>query len=119
VLDAKQQSVIATIRYGWENADFYARWAHGDRELGRQMHGVALAEGQAQSRLAPSALAIFQKTVFTPDYAERIQRHYRMHRDAIQSGDYPPVAETARRPSRNAPCACGSGRKYKGCCGRG
>ena len=23
-----------------------------------------------------------------------------------------------RRPSRNAPCPCGSGKKYKGCCGR-
>lgn len=25
---------------------------------------------------------------------------------------------TARRPSRNEPCPCGSGRKYKRCCGR-
>jgi hypothetical protein len=24
----------------------------------------------------------------------------------------------ARQPSRNAPCPCGSGRKFKGCCGR-
>ena len=22
------------------------------------------------------------------------------------------------RPSKNAPCPCGSGRKYKGCCGK-
>jgi hypothetical protein len=37
--------------------------------------------------------------------------------------EYPPIPETqrvkpARRYPRNAPCHCGSGRKYKKCCGR-
>jgi hypothetical protein len=32
----------------------------------------------------------------------------------------PPAARPvpARRPSRNGPCPCGSGKKFKGCCGR-
>jgi len=30
----------------------------------------------------------------------------------------PSLESAMRRPPRNAPCACGSGRKYKGCCGR-
>lgn len=30
----------------------------------------------------------------------------------------PSPVTSRRRPSRNAPCPCSSGRKYKGCCGR-
>ena len=33
----------------------------------------------------------------------------------------PPPAETIRsdaKPKRNAPCPCGSGKKYKQCCGK-
>ena len=29
-----------------------------------------------------------------------------------------PIVETAPKIGRNAPCPCGSGRKYKKCCGR-
>ena len=34
------------------------------------------------------------------------------------AGDTPAGGEPPR-PPRNAPCPCGSGRKYKRCCGRG
>jgi len=30
----------------------------------------------------------------------------------------PLLAEEAARTGRNDPCPCGSGRKYKACCGR-
>jgi SEC-C motif len=30
----------------------------------------------------------------------------------------PPVRQSQRKVGRNAPCPCGSGRKYKACCGR-
>lgn len=33
-------------------------------------------------------------------------------------GPPPPAHRLSRRPSRNGPCPCGSGRRYKGCCGR-
>ena len=29
----------------------------------------------------------------------------------------PTTATVERKPNRNAPCACGSGKKYKKCCG--
>ena len=32
--------------------------------------------------------------------------------------DYQTVRKTEPKPKRNAPCPCGSGRKYKVCCGR-
>lgn len=33
--------------------------------------------------------------------------------------DTPPFDTISGAPSRNAPCPCGSGRKYKNCCGKG
>lgn len=33
-------------------------------------------------------------------------------------GTQPPAAQSMPRPGRNAPCPCGSGRKFKQCCGR-
>ena len=46
------------------------------------------------------------------------------HRRQLPGGDeepLPPPAETIRgeaKPKRNAPCPCGSGKKYKQCCGK-
>lgn len=40
---------------------------------------------------------------------------------AADTDDYVEVAEPYRAPpkvGRNAPCPCGSGKKYKKCCGR-
>ena len=34
-------------------------------------------------------------------------------------GDVSPNAESAKKVGRNEPCPCGSGKKYKRCCGRG
>lgn len=30
----------------------------------------------------------------------------------------PPLKVVSNKPSRNGPCPCGSGRKYKNCCGK-
>ena len=43
------------------------------------------------------------------EFAEEIRSRAAAHR---------PAAPTRAAPSRNAPCFCGSGRKYKHCCGR-
>lgn len=57
-----------------------------------------------------------------------VRRELRLRRKAIQRVARalphflapPPPAEPARRTAgRNEPCPCGSGRKYKRCCGRG
>jgi hypothetical protein len=45
-----------------------------------------------------------------------MSRHIRM---AEPSGSGPPLASVSHRPSRNAPCPCGSGKQYKRCCGKG
>jgi SWIM/SEC-C metal-binding protein len=46
-----------------------------------------------------------------PDKPEDISDLQRM----LKGGG--PILRTSREPGRNAPCPCGSGRKYKDCCG--
>jgi uncharacterized protein YecA (UPF0149 family) len=79
-------------------------------------------------------------------YLERLERHYTMMKAAASDPAHPayerlqraiatdpykfaveddiveldqaPVGGAERRVGRNEPCPCGSGRKYKHCCGR-
>ena len=54
------------------------------------------------------------------------KRHDReeRHKDALPTEDDAPLLSpvepihTERTPSRNDPCPCGSGKKYKQCCGK-
>jgi hypothetical protein len=36
----------------------------------------------------------------------------------LRNSSYCRPRRVQRAPSRNAPCSCGSGKKYKGCCGK-
>jgi hypothetical protein len=63
-----------------------------------------------------------------PDVIETLKARYRDVKDIgsrILSGGkkrgapaVPSAAEPSGKPGRNAPCPCGSGKKYKRCCGR-
>jgi uncharacterized protein YecA (UPF0149 family) len=76
-------------------------------------------------------------TLSDPEYLARLERHYRMIKTAASDPGHPAyealqasideVGQSflsgkprvpARRVGRNEPCPCGSGRKYKYCCGR-
>ena len=59
------------------------------------------------------------------DRYEKQQERKRM-REAIVSDDDAPIedapveqAKSTDSPGRNDPCPCGSGKKYKKCCGKG
>lgn len=51
-----------------------------------------------------------------PDLPSRLAEHYAQTKAVGARG--PQARGSRARPSRNAPCPCGSGRRYKGCCGR-
>ncbi len=52
-------------------------------------------------------------------YIERTNRRLEAgHADAGADPVGPEYVTFPKKPSKNAPCPCGSGRKYKGCCGR-
>ncbi len=47
-------------------------------------------------------------------------RHFRAHRDAYTGTAFAPESRrTTSKVGRNDPCPCGSGKKYKKCCGGG
>ena len=53
---------------------------------------------------------------------EKKQRDYKKQLPGEDDEPLPPPVEPIRsgdKPSRNDPCPCGSGKKYKQCCGKG
>jgi preprotein translocase subunit SecA len=58
------------------------------------------------------------------DRYEKKQERKRARQAVVSDDDAPipdaPVeqAQTAKTPGRNDPCPCGSGKKYKKCCGK-
>ncbi len=76
--------VLATISYGWEDADFYRDWdPHGDP---RQMQGPSLDPLAPQSKHSRALLELFGLLLQSPDYVERLKRHYAMFRESVDGG---------------------------------
>lgn len=70
--------ILATINFGWESAEFYTRWMHGDREAGKEVSGATLELLGEQSSLAQPLLHMVRTSVLTdPAYVDRLKRHYR------------------------------------------
>ena len=78
------QGVVATINYGWESADFYTRWMHGDAEAGREIAGASLDPLNPNSEYAPALLGLFRELLMTDKaYVARLRRHYKMFRRSL------------------------------------
>lgn len=112
---------LATISFGWEPESFYRSWASfplANDDL-RELKGPALVRLTRQSRYAQVLLDLFGAFVDDDAYVARIVRHYQMYRAAIDTAataKSKPVVRGGPKPERNAPCRCGSGKKFKRCC---
>jgi hypothetical protein len=73
----------ATISYGWESLEFYNKWggAHSDPA---EMQGPHLDPLNVQTEYAPALLDLFRWVLQSPEYVERLKRHYRMFRDTVE-----------------------------------
>jgi hypothetical protein len=112
---------LATISFGWEDESFYRKWASFplSREDLHELKGPALVRMAPQSEYAPELLEQFEMLVRDGEYVDRIVRHYRMYREAIDERNAQSSSTPVRsqpKPGRNQPCPCGSGKKYKRCC---
>jgi hypothetical protein len=75
--------VLATINYGWESEDFYARWLDGDRESARELVSASLDPINPQSKLSPALLMVFRHVLLQDRaYIDRLRRHYLMFKRA-------------------------------------
>lgn len=96
--EAKPDTILATINYGWESEAFYTRWMHGDRKAAHEIRDASLDPLNPQSEFAPFLLNLFQDVVLAdPAYIARLGRHYAMFKD----GSRPPGAAHDRQaPTR-------------------
>ena len=113
---------LASISYAFDRDD--------------DMAGPFLDPLNPQSRHARKLLQLVEDAVLSdPHYLARLERHYDLVKQAASDPKHPayrklqtiladerallPPSRPASRPkrvNRNAPCPCGSGKKYKHCC---
>jgi len=76
----------ATIGYGWESLDFYREWggAHSDPI---EMQGPCLDSLNVQTKYSSALLDLFRVLLQSPDYVERLKRHYQMFRESVEKGN--------------------------------
>jgi len=115
---------LASISYGFDRDE--------------DMAGPFLDSMNPQSRYATNLLQLVERLVLSNSrYVARLERHYALVKQAASDPRHPAydrlqgvLADDARsfpvpeliserpRVGRNDPCPCGSGKKYKHCCGR-
>lgn len=95
------------------------RWAREAEWLGLEVR-EARGGGEGEDEAWIDFCARYRQEDVTIDHVERahfVRRDGRWWFDPLRSG--PPPLERARPVGRNDPCPCGSGRKFKKCCGAG
>lgn len=123
----KPGRIMATISYGWESAAFYRKWAGYELTADdlEELQGPALAMGNRQSELAPALLILFKTVLQDRAYEARLHQHYKVFKRSLRDEQPAPrlstsaeTGTTSQAVRRNAPCPCGSGKKYKQCHGK-
>lgn len=115
VSQSSPADILATISYGWETPDFYKKWIRrADPEMIEMMTHPHLEIGCGQSEYANYFLELFQGMIKDRSYVERLARHYVLFKEVVNKEN---IKEKGKKMGRNEPCPCGSGKKYKKCCG--
>jgi hypothetical protein len=115
--------ILAVIAYGWESKKYYAKWFRdNDPSIIKELQGPVLNSASPQTDLAPVLLQKVRYVLQDKNYLARIKRHYHMFKETIDN-EVPEESRTLPLASRekigrNDPCPCGSGKKYKKCCGK-
>jgi hypothetical protein len=119
VYSEKRKELMAVIAYGWESREFYRQWfGKDDEKIIDDLKGPALNLGSPQSELAPKLLEKIEWVLKDEAYVSRLKRHYRMFKETVDENERATQVRQERKVGRNDPCPCGSGRKYKHCCGK-
>lgn len=112
----------AVVNFGWESRGFYAEWFGEDRkDVIDDLRGPCLNVLSPQSRYAEEILKVVKVVLNDKSYVERLKKHYQLFKEIIYKKPRHELSEIRMFKkycvSRNAPCPCGSGKKYKKCCG--
>lgn len=121
VVDWKNGQCLAVVNYGWENRGFYIEWfGEDEKDYIDELKGPCLNMMSPQSKYATEILDVIKSITLTDQsYVERLKRHYKLFKkivDARKTCENNVIFLKENNISRNEPCPCGSGKKYKNCC---
>ena len=69
--------VWATITYGWETPEYYAKWSHGPGLDPAEMASAVLEQISPQTELSEDLLELCKDLLLSDDkYVARLKRHY-------------------------------------------
>jgi hypothetical protein len=74
----------ATISYGWESEEFYEKRAGEPAGDQTSWQGPYLETMGTQSRYAPALMDLFKFLLQSPDYLQRLKRHYQLFRGTVE-----------------------------------
>jgi hypothetical protein len=74
--------IWATISYGWERLDFYQKWG-GAGYHPIEIKGPYLDPLNPQTNYSSALLNLFRFLIQSPDYVDRLRRHYQMFRESV------------------------------------
>jgi len=118
VLADRRKEFVAVIAFGWETKDFYENWyKDNDPSTIKELMGPVLNLGSKQSPFAEDILAAVREVLEDKEYIERLKRHYKIFKEYIRNGKKKNQSKYFEKIGRNQICPCGSGKKYKHCCG--
>lgn len=107
---------VSTVDYGWEDPRYYAKWARLDDAMIREMSGLSL-DFMSPNLIDPDATLSLMNHLLDDQWINRIKATYKAVRATLKKeAQANNITRLTPKTSRNAPCPCGSGKKYKQCC---
>ncbi len=108
------EKLVSIVSYGWENPKFYLRWLCSTRDLefAKEMSGVSI-DPSSPDRVSPQGILLLVNHLMDPKWISILKENYRLIRKISKPDN---VIRLPAKITRNAPCPCGSGKKYKSCC---
>ena len=118
VFSNNTKDLLAVITYGWENRQYYIDWmGDNDPNVIDSLVGLDLNLSSRQSKFAQALLEKIDHVIKNDaNYVKRIQKHYKLYRAEIDKQYKKAPLISQPTASRNDPCPCGSGKKFKKCC---
>ena len=106
--------LVSIVSFGWESPKFYLRWLNStrDRELATEMSGVSI-DPSSPDLVSPKGILLLVKHLLDEKWISMLKENYRLIRETAKPDN---IIRLIPKTSRNAPCPCGSGKKYKNCC---
>jgi len=109
-----EEKLVSIVSFGWETPAYYLRWLKNplDLEFAKEMSGPSI-DYSSPDLVSPEGILLLIKHLLDEKWVAMLKENYRLIR---QTGRISNIIRLPRKPSRNAPCPCGSGKKHKNCC---